>query len=192
MKCLCKNGQNGDPAWKKSCSWSFQESPWSVSDVKSVQCKARTNQSSTTTTTTTTTTTPTTTTAIQAYPNTHPKCEIKNTLTPCSNCYTYVATITDYFFVYNYETYQDYYDSETYTCTYSISTVCNPNFVDSWNFDNCDKLAKAVCRNGNFQRGYRWLDYGVMTDEGFMTALNCPQCGCTEESGPIRANFSLL
>ena len=39
MRCLCKKGQNGDPAWKKSCSWSFQDAPWSYSDVDNVQCK---------------------------------------------------------------------------------------------------------------------------------------------------------
>ena len=41
VKCLCKNGQNGDPAWKKSCSWSFKGAPWYPSDVKSVTCKGR-------------------------------------------------------------------------------------------------------------------------------------------------------
>ena len=39
MRCLCKKGQNGDPAWKKSCSWSFKDAPWSSSDVDNVQCK---------------------------------------------------------------------------------------------------------------------------------------------------------
>ena len=39
VKCLCKNGQNGDPAWKKSCSWQFQGKPWFPSYVKTVNCK---------------------------------------------------------------------------------------------------------------------------------------------------------
>jgi len=39
VKCLCKNGQNGDPAWKKSCSWSFQNKPWTPAIVKTVSCK---------------------------------------------------------------------------------------------------------------------------------------------------------
>ena len=39
VKCECKNGQNGDPEWKKSCSWSFNGAPWSPSDVDTVQCK---------------------------------------------------------------------------------------------------------------------------------------------------------
>ena len=39
MRCQCANGQNGDPSWKKSCSWSFNDAPWSSSDVDTVQCK---------------------------------------------------------------------------------------------------------------------------------------------------------
>ena len=41
IKCECKNGQNGDPAWKKSCSWSFKGQPWSVEDVSTVECKGK-------------------------------------------------------------------------------------------------------------------------------------------------------
>ena len=184
MKCLCKNGQNGDPAWKKSCSWSFHDGPWSASDVRSVQCKARTNQSTTTkkTTMTTTTTTSTTTSTTQANPNTHRLCELRNTWIPCSNCYSYTETEDNF---YNYETYDD--EREDHTCTYSISTVCNPNFVDKIG-SNCDRLMQG-CQRG----GYRWyVDAGFMTDTGFMTAFNCPQCGCTEENGPIRPNFATL
>ena len=44
VKCECKNGQNGDPAWKKSCSWSFNGASWSPSDVDTVQCKPATFQ----------------------------------------------------------------------------------------------------------------------------------------------------
>lgn len=39
VKCFCKNGQNGDPAWKKSCNWSFQGKPWTPAMVKTVSCK---------------------------------------------------------------------------------------------------------------------------------------------------------
>ena len=41
VKCECKNGQNGNPAWKKSCAWSFRGASWSPSDVNSVQCKPK-------------------------------------------------------------------------------------------------------------------------------------------------------
>ena len=43
VKCICKNGRNGDPAWKKSCDWEFRGKPWSPSDVNDVQCKMKTN-----------------------------------------------------------------------------------------------------------------------------------------------------
>ena len=179
MKCLCKNGQNGDPWWKKSCSWSFQDAPWSASDVKSVQCKARTV--STTTTTTTTTTTSTTT---QANPNTEYRCLVRDTWKPCSNCYTYVQT-HDYY--YSFEVYETY--EEEHTCTYSISKKCNPNFVDKRGF-NCKSYTNTWgCLSG----GRSWyLKHGIMTEDGFMTALNCPQCGCTEEDGPFRPDFATL
>ena len=149
MKCLCKNGQNGDPEWKKSCSWSFKEAPLSASDVKTVQCKARTDQSTTTSTTSTTTTT-----EQPANPNTHRLCEMRNTWIPnCSNCYTYVET-EDYFF--NYETYDSY--EEDHICTYSISTKCNPNFVNVYGY-NCNDLAYG-CESGGYKS---YIDQGNMT-----------------------------
>ena len=39
MRCLCRKGQNGDPSWKKSCSWSFNNALWSTSDTDGVQCE---------------------------------------------------------------------------------------------------------------------------------------------------------
>jgi len=38
VKCMCRNGQNGDPAWKKSCSWEFQDQPWEVAYSANVMC----------------------------------------------------------------------------------------------------------------------------------------------------------
>ena len=188
MKCLCKNGQNGDPLWKKSCHWSFQNASWSKSDVKSVQCKARTvstkpTTTTSTTTTTTTTTATTTTTTTEANPNTHHICrEWRDTWKPCSNCYTYVQT-HDYFFSYE----PSYGTSEDHTCTYSISKKCDPNFLDRGGL-NC-KTYKNSCQSGG---RFWYIEEGIMTEDGFMTGLNCPECGCTEENGPIRADFSTL
>ena len=39
VRCLCRNGQKGDPSWKKSCSWSFKDAPWTSSDINTIQCK---------------------------------------------------------------------------------------------------------------------------------------------------------
>lgn len=38
VKCKCRNGQNGDPQWKKSCAWEFQEQPWAVANSANVMC----------------------------------------------------------------------------------------------------------------------------------------------------------
>ena len=37
-KCLCKNGQNGDPSWKKSCAWTFKGNPFTGSDATNAVC----------------------------------------------------------------------------------------------------------------------------------------------------------
>ena len=54
VKCQCRNGQNGDPAWKKSCDWEFKDQPFEVADVQDIECKFK----FTTTTTSTTSTIP--------------------------------------------------------------------------------------------------------------------------------------
>ena len=160
MKCLCKNGQNGDPSWKKSCSWSFNDAPWSASDVKRVQCK------------------PTTQSTTVANPNRHRFCKILDGWTSeCSQCYSYTY-VDDIFF--NPEDVSFY--SDDYTCEFTISTVCDPNFVDKLG-RGCDKYAEfGWCENKLQIRSY--LSRGVLTDKGFMTGFNCPQCGCGE-NGPI-------
>ena len=184
VKCLCKNGQNGDPSWKKSCSWSFNDKPWSVSDVKHVQCKARDRV-----TTTQSTTQSTTATTIATNPNTHRFCEYFDGWTSeCSHCYSYTLE-TDYF--YNDETYKYYY--EDYTCEMKISTVCDSNFVDKFGRD-CIWHASTTGRCQKYATG-EWsvdpifgvphhLGAGVMSDEGFVTQYNCPECGCGA-NGPI-------
>ena len=40
-KCECRNGQNGDPAWRKSCNWLFKGEPWFVQDVATVTCRGK-------------------------------------------------------------------------------------------------------------------------------------------------------
>ena len=178
MKCLCKNGQNGDPSWKKSCSWSFNDAPWSASDLKLVQCKSKTQP--TTQSTTSSTTPPTIQSTNQsttvANPNTHRFCEVFDSWTSeCSQCYSY--THVDNFFTDGY----DDYSYEDFTCEFTISTICDPNFVDK-NGRNCDSYTKwDWCSNRLQTRKY--LSWGVMTDKGFMTGFNCPQCGCGE-NGP--------
>ena len=123
---------------------------------------------------------------VEENPNTHRFCEIHDTWKDCApgQCYSYVHN--DGYF-YNYDIAEYYY--EDHTCIYSISTVCDSNFVDYFG-DNCDDYASR-CRGEMSSRIGRYLDFGVMTDVGFMTALNCPQCGC-DENGPLRPDFATL
>lgn len=37
-KCLCKNGQNNDPWWKKSCSWLHKTESFSQTDASEIVC----------------------------------------------------------------------------------------------------------------------------------------------------------
>ena len=41
IKCVCRNGQNGDPAWRKHCMWMFKGEPFGyyVHDVATVTCR---------------------------------------------------------------------------------------------------------------------------------------------------------
>ena len=136
-----------------------------------------TTSSTTTTTTSSTTTTTTTSTSFQ-----HRFCKTDIWSAEClmeNRCYTYVH-YDDYF--YNYETYESY--SENYECEYTLSTVCNPNFIDSDNND-CEAYNR-------FDDGcaiisiHTLLHFAVSSpNEGVMTGLNCPVCGCGED-GPIR------
>ena len=113
-----------------------------------------------------------------ANPNTHRLCldTVRDAWTQCSECYTYVHSD---FVAYDDETGDYIY--EDHTCIFTISTNCDSNFVDRFSQD-CERYAKIT----QCDRGRKWfLDRGIMTDEGYMTALNCPQCGC-DENGPIR------
>ena len=112
-------------------------------------------------------------------PNTHRFCEYMGSWSAeCSpeECYSFVHEL-DYF--YNYETGEDYY--EDFTCEFTLSTECDPDFIDrdgyqcDWyeNWNKCAPLPNAAL-----------LRYGIPTSEGFKTGLNCPVCGC-DENGPI-------
>ena len=114
-------------------------------------------------------------------PNTHPYCDKLDTWTAqCSSeqCYPYVH---DYHYYWNDETLEGTW--EEYTCEFTISTVCDPNFVDNIG-DDCDYYVRATGGKCQFTPNGNLLKFGVLTAEGFKTALNCPACGCGE-NGPI-------
>ena len=179
MKCLCKNGQNGDPAWKKSCSWSFNDAPWSLSDVKSVQCKRRTGSSesqsdieSTTQSMAQSTTRSTTSTSTTA-----------TSTTPELNSYTFFITTR----VKTAFGRQDGWLSQTpfgqiskSENTVEISKLCNPDFINSFGMG----CKEHRCR-GNL---FKLLASGVQNKDGLWeTNLNCPNCGC-ENDEPMNIN----
>ena len=117
-------------------------------------------------------------------PNTHPYCEKLDTWTAeCSSeqCYSYVH---EYNYYWNAETLEGNW--EDYRCMFTISTVCDPNFVDNHG-DDCDWYVKVTEGECQFTPNGNLIDYGVLTAEGFKTALNCPACGCGE-NGPINMN----
>ena len=110
-------------------------------------------------------------------PNTHRNCEITGGWTaecPPEQCYPYVHETYDYYYL----SYDDV------ICEYTVSSVCDPNFVDRhgngcdshWyeDFKSCEELSNDSL-----------LYWGIFTTaEGFKTGLNCPSCGCGE-NGPI-------
>ena len=76
----------------------------------------------------------------------------------------------------------EYYD-EAYECEYTLSTVCDPNFIDSEGYgcENYNKFDDGCAAFSNYALMYN----GVNSPTGVMTGLNCPICGCGED-GPIR------
>ena len=114
-------------------------------------------------------------------PNTHPYCEKLDTWTAeCSSeqCYPYVQT---YNYYWNDETMESSFDD--FTCEFTLSTECDPNFVDKLG-DDCEWYMKATSGKCQNMSNKDMLQFGVLTAEGFKTALNCPVCGCGE-IGPI-------
>ena len=63
--------------------------------------------------------------------------------------------------------------------TYEISNVCNANYVDQWGRDCSDW--SGWC---NWWEEESFIFFGIDSDSGLVTALNCPQCGC--DGTPIR------
>ena len=57
-----------------------------------------------------------------------------------------------------------------------LSNLCNPNWVDGVESDDCEYYKKlGMCEDS----AEYFVKYGVFNDNGIIeTALNCPQCGC--------------
>ena len=114
-------------------------------------------------------------------PNTHPYCEKLNGWTAeCSSeqCYPYVQTF-DYYW--NNVTMES--SDDEFTCKFTLSTECDPNFADRYG-DDCEWYVESTGENCQHAANGELLQYGVLTAEGFKTGLNCPACGCGA-NGPI-------
>ena len=121
------------------------------------------------------TTPPTTQSISVTNPIPHRFCESFNAwTTDCSQCYSYKYSDDSFW---SDEIY-DYYN-EDFTCEFSISTVCDPNFRDKLGH-NCQWYSME-CKFIDIKS---LIMAGVMSEEGYMTGLNCPACGCGED-GPI-------
>ena len=118
-------------------------------------------------------------------PNTQRLCGIDIWSAECllaNKCYTYVRY--DTYAYYNDDTFD--YSYEDYECEYTLSTVCDPNFRDTYN-DGCEAYNRRVggCAGWTNDELFK---HGVYSPAGgVMTGLtcNCPVCGCGED-GPIR------
>ena len=66
-----------------------------------------------------------------------------------------------------------------------ISSTCNPNFSDFFNFFGCERMAElGWC---NMKVSYLISEGSWNTDGLLETALQCPQCGCGSE-GAVNLN----
>lgn len=74
--------------------------------------------------------------------------------------------------------------------TVEISGVCNPDFVDSYGDDCAKYAAMGWCVNEDQEYFLKYSDYNTTT-ECYQTGLNCPDCGCTENSVPALTDFSV-
>ena len=78
---------------------------------------------------------------------------------------------------YEYEQEEDYTLSNSNFVvsagTYEISNECNANYVDQWG-RGCNDWS-GWC---NWWEEESFLYFGMESNSGLVTALNCPQCGC--------------
>ena len=73
--------------------------------------------------------------------------------------------------------------------TIQVSSVCNPDFVDSRNWNCTQNYDKGNCNDTSLNL----LFNAVKNESGYETILNCPECGChtTAEPLPIRNDLSI-
>ena len=139
-------------------------------------CETGCFDSATTTSTSITTTTTTSTTAPLG------ECD-SSRISDSQYCYT-IPDSYDYFDSYDYN-YNGIEDIQT-GAVITMSRICTPDYhLPGEYFMSEDQFGNFGCswfaNNGCNWRADELLLYALHTDNGYITALNCPQCGCTED-----------
>ena len=65
--------------------------------------------------------------------------------------------------------------------TIQISNVCDPNFLDSDNWNCTKNYEEGYCNTSV----YTLLYYAVKYEHGYETVWNCPECGCDGTAKPL-------
>ena len=152
-------------------------------DTENSVCETGCFETATTTTTTTSTTTSTITTSTTLGPPASPE----NCVNP--NKSQYCFTVPDSYRLYDYYDYDDHWyhgdDAINVGATITISKKCHPeyeipgNWYDNRNEYFCDYFVDGeYCDNWSVEWMIAQL---VRTENGYISWLNCPQCGCTED-----------
>ena len=66
--------------------------------------------------------------------------------------------------------------------TIQISDVCDPDFLDSDNWNCTLSYYEGMCGSSVWSHLY----YAVKYEHGYETYLNCPECGCIGTANPLR------
>ena len=84
---------------------------------------------------------------------------------------------SDQSYEYEQETSYDLSDSDYVlnAGTYKISNQCDANYVDQWGRTCDDWSSLGWC---TWWEEESFIFFGMESDSGLVTALNCPQCGC--------------
>ena len=151
-------------------------------DTENSVCETGCFDSETTTTTTTSTTTSTTTTSTTLGSGATPE----NCVNPSESQYCY--TVPDRYDYYDYYDYNENYyhgdDAINVGATITISKKCHPEYeLPGYYRQNhgyvCDYFRDGkYCDNWSVEFTVAHL---VRTENGYISWLNCPQCGCTED-----------
>ena len=152
-------------------------------DTENSVCETGCFDSETATTTTTSTTTSTTTTSTTLEAVATPE----NCVNPSKSQYCF--TVPDSYYYNDYFDYNENYyhgdDAINVGATITISKKCHPEYeLPGYYYQSRDKYFCDYFVDGEYCDGWssNWMvSHLVRTENGYISFLNCPQCGCTED-----------